>query len=140
MNPDTTQSVKLTGAAHYAEALDTICGLTQHSLCIFEKDFLNIGFDSSNRFEQLRSMLLANPYNRLQLLASDIRPLSQYCPRLMSLLRQFGHNMYIYQLPKHLQHLTDPFAVADESHYVRRYHFDNTRGILALNDAEKSRQ
>ena len=32
-----------------------------------------------------------------------------------------------------------PFTVADEAHYVRRYHFDDTRGLLAKNDPEGAR-
>lgn len=139
MSDDTLQHIKLTGSADYVAALDTICGLARHSLYVFEKDFANIGFNSGARFELLRSFLLANPDNRLQLLAHDIRPMSQNCPRLMTLLRQFGHNMFIYQTPRNLQHLTEPFAVADESQYVRRYHFDDTRGILAQNDGENAR-
>lgn len=139
MSGDTLQHVKLTGSADYIAALDTLCGLAEHSLFIFEKDFDNIGFNSEARFETLRRFLLANPNNRLQLLAHDLRPIMQYSPRLMTLLRQFGHNMFIYQTPKNLEHLTEPFAVADESHYVRRFHFDDTRGILAQNDGEKAR-
>lgn len=139
MSDDTLQHVKLAGSADYVAALDTICGLAGHSLFIFEKDFVNIGFNSEVRCETLRSFLLANPNNRLQLLTHDTRPLSQYCPRLMTLLRQFGHNMFIYQIPRNLEHLTEPFAVADESHYVRRFHFDDTRGILARNDREGAR-
>ena len=42
--------------------------------------------------------------------------------------------MLIHQTPMNLQHLTEPFAVADESNYVRRFHFDSTHGILAQND------
>lgn len=136
MSDETPQHVKLAGLADYVAALDTICGLARHSLFIFEKNFINIGFNSEARFEVLRSFLLANPNNRLQLLAHDTRPMSQYCPRLMTLLRQFSQNMFIHQIPKNLQHLTEPFAVADDSHYVRRFHFDDTRGILAQNDSE----
>ena len=139
MSDDTLQHVKLTGSTDYIAALDTLCGLARHSLFVFEKDFDNIGFNSEARFETLRRFLLANPNNRLQLLAHDTRPIIQYCPRLMMLLRQFGHNMFIYQTPKNLEHLTEPFAVADESHYVRRFHFDDTRGILARNDGENAR-
>lgn len=139
MSDDTLQHVKLTGSADYIAALDTLCGLARHSLFIFEKDFDNIGFNSEARFETLRHFLLANPNNRLHLLAHDTRPMMQYCPRLMMLLRQFGHNMFIYQTPKNLEHLTEPFAVADESHYVRRFHFDDTRGILGKNDGEAAR-
>jgi hypothetical protein len=139
VSDDTLQHVQLTSSADYVAALDSLCGLVEHSLFIFEKNFVNIGFNSEARFEQLRIFLLANPNNRLQLLAHDTRPMSQYCPRLMTLLRQFGHNMFIYQTPKNLQHLTEPFAVADESHYVRRYHFDDTRGILGRNDGAGAR-
>lgn len=139
LNDKTQQHVKLTSSADYVAALDTICKMANHSLLIFEKDFVNIGFNSEARFKVLRSFLLGNPNNRLQLLAHDTRPISQYCPRLMTLLRQFGHNMLIHQTPKNLQHLTEPFAVADDSHYVRRFHFDDTRGIQAQNDGEGAR-
>lgn len=97
------------------------------------------GFNSEARNDTLRHFLLANPANRLHLLAHDARPIVQHCPRLMLLLRQFGHSMHIYQTPPHLQHLSEPFAVADDSHYVRRFHFDDPRGILAQHDVEGAR-
>lgn len=132
------QHVKFSGSADYVAALDSICSLAKHNLIMFEKDFVNIGFNSEARCELLRSFLLNNPKNRLQLLAHDTRPMSQYCPRLMTLLRQFGHNMFIYQLPKNLQHLTEPFAVADDTDFVRRFHFDDSRGILGNNDGSSA--
>lgn len=139
MSEDALQHLKLDSSADYVAALDKLCGLARHSLFFFEKDFVNIGFNSEARFETLRIFLLCNPNNRLHLLAHDTRPISQYCPRLMTLMRQFGHNMSIYITPKSLQHITIPFAVADESHYVRRFHFDDTRGILGQNDGEAAR-
>lgn len=139
MNNDELQHVKFAGSADYVAALDNICGVAKHSLFIFEYDFVNIGFNGEARFEMLRRFLLNNPNNRLQLLAHDARPMSQYCPRLMTLLRQFGHNMFIYQTPKNLQHLTEPFAVADDTDFVRRFHFDDTRGILGKNDGTSAR-
>ena len=128
------QHTHLDGNADYIAALDTLCGLAQRELYVFEKDFDNIGFNSEARYNSLRSFLLASPANRLHLLAHDTRPLALDCPRLMILLRQFGHNMHIYQTPKHLLHLTEPFTVVDELHYVRRFHFDDPRGILAQHD------
>lgn len=133
------QHTHLDGTADYIAALDTLCGLAQRELYVFEKDFEDIGFNSEARYNTLRTFLLANPGNRLHLLAHDTRPLSQRCPRLMMLLRQFGHSMHIYQTPKHLSHITEPFAVADEAHYVRRFHFDDPRGILAQNDHAAAR-
>lgn len=130
---------KLDGMADYIAALDTLCGLAQHSLLCFENNFEDIGFNSQARHDTLRAFLLSSPGNRLHLLAHTTRPLTQYCPRLMLLLRQFGHNMHIHQTPPHLKHLSAPFAVADETHFVRRFHFDDPRGILAQNDVAGAR-
>lgn len=130
---------ELNGTADYIAALDALSRLAQHDLFIFEKDFDNLGFNSEARYDTLRNFLLISPRNRLHLLAHNTRPLSQSCPRLLLLLRQFSHNMHVYQTPLHLQNLSEPFAVADESHYLRRFHFDDPRGILAQDDAEGAR-
>jgi hypothetical protein len=136
---DAPQHTRLDGNAEYAAALDILCGLAQHSLIIFEKNFEGIGFNSEARYNSLRRLLLSGPTARLHLLAHDTRPIALQCPRLMLLLRQFSHSMHIYQTPPHLLHLTEPFAVADELHYVRRFHFDDPRGILAQGDVEGAR-
>ncbi len=136
---DSLQHTPLDGMMEYIAALDTLCGLAQRNLYIFEKNFDGIGFNSEARYDTLRRFLLANPANRLHLLAHDTRPIVQHCPRLILLLRQFSHGMQIYQTPPHLLHLSEPFAVADELHCVRRFHFDDPRGILAQNDVEGAR-
>lgn len=135
MNEETPQQT-IDSTADYLAALDGICRLANNNLFIFEKNFLDIGFNSSERFEILRNFLLRSPNHQLKLLAHDTRPLSQHCPRLLLLLRQFTHNMFIYQTPKHLQHITEAFALADDAHYVRRFHFDHTKGTFVQNDTE----
>lgn len=129
----------LTSMADYITALDTLCGLAQHSLVIFDKNFADIGLNSTASEHTLRHFLLDHPANRLHLLAHDARSATQYCPRLMALLRQFSHCMHIYQTPKHLTHLSEPFAVADEIHYTRRFHFDDPHGLFAHYDPERAR-
>ena len=129
----------LIGKADYIAALDTLCHLTQHSLLVFDKNFEVIGFNSESRENTLRQFFLANPRNRLHLLTHDTVSATQYCPRLISLLRQFSHCMYIYQTPQHLSHLSEPFAVADQTHYARRFHIDDLHGMLAQHDPEKAR-
>lgn len=140
MSDDSLQHTQFDGAADYIAALDTICASAQHTLNIFENDYEDIGFNSEARFDTLRHFLLASTNNRLNLLVHNPQPLLRYCPRMMMLLREFGHSMFIYQTPKSLQSATEPFAVADNAHYVRRYHFDDTRGLLAKNDPEEARR
>jgi hypothetical protein len=139
MTDSEVQHTKLDGIADYVAALDTLCKLAQRNLFLFEKDYDGMGFNSVARYDALRNFLLANPAHRLFVLAHDTRHLSSFCPRMMMLLRQFGTSMFIHQTPQSLQHITEPFSVADESHYVRRFHFDDPRGILAQNDPEKAR-
>ena len=133
------QHTKLDGIVDYIAALDTLCKLAQRNLYLFEKDFDGVGYNSEARYLTLRNFLLVNPAHRLFVLAHDTHYLSTFCPRMLMLLRQFGTSMFIYQTPKNLQHITEPFSVADEANYVRRFHFDDPRGILAQHDPEKAR-
>jgi hypothetical protein len=139
MDEQTLQHTPLNGAADYIGALDTVCASARHTLNIFEQNYEDIGFNSEARYDMLRHFLLASSTSRLNLLAHDTQHLIRYCPRMMLLLREFGHSMFIYQTPPHLLNVTEPFAVADDAHYVRRYPFDDTRGLLAKNDPEGAR-
>lgn len=133
------QHTPLNGADDYIAALDAICTLAARSLYIFENDFDGLGFNSEKRYDTLRHFLLGNPYNRLYLLAHDTRYLARDCPRMGMLLRQFSHNMQIYRTPPHMLNISEAFAVADERHFVRRFHFDDTRGVFAQNDPQGAR-
>ena len=133
------QHTKLDGIEDYSAALDILCKLAQRNLYLFEKDFDGLGYNSEARFTTLRNFLLVNPTHRLFVLAHDTHYLATLCPRMMLLLRQFGTSMFIHQTPKNLQHITEPFSVADEANYVRRFHFDDPRGMLAQHDPEKAR-
>lgn len=128
----------LDGIADYTAALDALCGLAHRTLYLFEKDFDGLGFNAEARYETLRHFLLSNPANRLYVLAHDMHYLSARCPRMMMLKRQFGPHVLIQQT--HQQHATAPFSVTDNAHYVRRFHFDDPRGIFALNDPEKAHE
>jgi len=140
MSDGTLLHTQFDGVADYVAALDTVCASARHTLDIFEHNFEDIGFNSEARYDVLRRFLLDNSNNRLNLLVHDPQYLTRRCPRMMELLRQFGHSMAIHQTPQSLRHVTDPFAVADHANYVRRYHFDDSRGVLGQNDPEEARR
>ncbi len=139
MSEPVAQHTQLDGIKDYSAALDSLCGLAQNNLYFFEKNFDGMGFNSEARYDTLRDFLLSNSSNRLYLLAHDTRYLASQCARITMLLEQFGHSMFIFQTPKNLQHLTEPFAIADDDHYVRRFHFDDPRGIFAQHDPSAAR-
>jgi hypothetical protein len=140
VSDDVLQHTTLDGVTDYIAALDTVCASAQRTLNIFEQNYEGFGFNSEARFDMLNRFLIASPINRLNVLAQDPQHLIRYCPRMMTLLRQFGESMFIYQTPRSLQNISEAFAVADNSNYVRRYHFDDTRGLLARNDPEEARR
>jgi len=139
MGDSAIEHTRLDGITDYIAGLDTLCKLAQHDLYLFDKDFDGSGYNTEARYTTLRNFLLASPAHRLFVLAHDTAYLSTRCPRMMTLLHQFGTAMFIYQTPKNLQYISEPFSVADDAHYVRRFHFDDPRGILARNDPEKAR-
>lgn len=139
MSNQELKHTSLNGVNDYVAALDKLCGLAHHSLIIFENDFDHLGFNNETRYTTLRRLLLSSPNVRLHLLAHNTQPLVRFCPRMMMLLQQFSHNMHIYQTPVNLRHLSEPFAVADEQHFTRRFHFDDARGILGENDPQSGR-
>ena len=136
MNAGNLHHLAFDSITDYVASLDELCGLAKQSLIIFEKDFDHIGFNAQARHDTLRQFLLSSKKVDFRLLAHDVGPLVRYCPRLMTLSQQFGHLMQIRQTPANLKHLTLPFAVADNQHIVRRFHFDQPAGIFAKNDPE----
>lgn len=129
----------LNGTAEYVAALDTLCASARHSLRLFENDFDGLGFNSPARYDSLHKFLLSGQNSRLYILAHDTRNLQNFCPRIMTLLRLFSQQMFIYQTPVNLRQLSEPIAIADEAHFVRRFHFDDTRGVFAQNDPAGAR-
>lgn len=140
MTDDTLQHRHLNGIEDYTAALDTLCRLARHNLYLFDKDYEGLGFNAEIRYTVLRNFLLANPINRLYILAHDVQYLATRCPRMTLLLRQFDSSMFIHQSAAHMQHHTEPFSVADSAHYVRRFHFDDPHGLLAHNDPTNARK
>jgi hypothetical protein len=123
----------LLGNAAYDAALDDILGRARKTVRIFETT-LGGGYNSPGRVELLRTFLLANRRNRLQIVVHDVRSLDRNCPRLLNLLRVHAHAMSIHETHEVAKAVYDPFAVADEQHYVHRFHFEEMRGLMAVDD------
>jgi hypothetical protein len=127
------QHTPILGNAEYEAALDTLLEKPQKIVRIFE-NVLGKGYNSPRRCELLRAFLLANPRNRLQIVVHDTLAINRDCPRLLNLLRVHAHAISIHETHQAAKAVYDPFAVADDLHYVHRFHFEELRGLLALDD------
>lgn len=128
------QHHKLSGEAEIEAALDRLLARAQRRLCLFDRQ-LGRGFDRAARCELLRAYLLRNRGNRIQLVLHEASTLARDCPRLMTLLRQFAHVIAVHETEPHAKGVCDPFAVADERDHLHRFHYDDARALLVLDDA-----
>lgn len=125
---------RLEGLQEYEQAIDLVIRQARRNLRIFSYNLRNEGYNSLARFEALQNFLLMSRANRLVIILHDTDYLTRECPRMMNLLRQFSHAIAIYQTNDEARSISDPFIIADEDHYLHRFHYEHPRAALALND------
>ena len=128
----------LISVVEYEAAIDGLIQKAIRHLRIFDNT-LNNGYGAIRRYDLLRSFLSASKYNRLLIALHDSETLSRNCPRLLNLARQFSYSIEIRETQPEAKTAHDPVLIADESHYLRRFHFDYPRSLLAFNDPSGAR-
>lgn len=121
------------GNAEYEAAIDTILQKASVRIRIFDHT-LGTQYNSSHRLELLRHFLLANRRNSLQIVLHDTRTMDRNCPRILNLLRSYGHSISIHETHPTAKLVYDPFVIVDDRCCVHRFHFDEMRGLLVLDD------
>ncbi|HSD60386.1 MAG TPA: hypothetical protein VLC55_05980 [Burkholderiales bacterium] len=130
---------RLESIAEYIEGVDTVIAKAQRRVRVFDRSLEGTGFNSPGRHELLRAFLRARRTNHLYIVVHDPGYLSSRCPRMQLLLRQFSDGITIHQTHSHVEGVHDPFVIADDAHFVRRFHFDDSRSLLALDDPQEAR-
>lgn len=130
----------LNGEEEYEAAIDEVIGNAERTLHIFDPDLTAGGYGSVRRFESLRNFLAKNRANRLVMVLHETEFLTRHCPRLMNLLKLYSHAIAILQTHEHGRVASDPLVIADDAHYVHRFHADSARALLALHDHAGARE
>ncbi len=126
----------LLGERNYTAALNLVIAAAKHELLIFDEDFSKGDYASRNRFELVRAFLAKGRQNLLMLVLHDTTYFTQYCPLLHGLLETYGHVMTVYETNDQAKVAKDCFVIADQMHYLRRFHIAQARFKYAFNDAE----
>ena len=129
---------KLDGLAAHDQALDELIANAAHIVRIFDKSF-GRAFNSPRRCELMRQLLLARRTNRIYVVLHETANITRDCPRLMMLLKHFSHAMSIHQTLPAARLVYDPFAVADDTRFVHRFHYDDMRGAASVGDIANTR-
>ena len=121
------------GNAEYEAAIDTILGKASGRIRIFDH-VLGKEYNSLHRCDLLRHFLLASRRNSLQIVLHDVQTMDRNCPRILNLLRTYGHAISIHETHPTAKLVYDPFVIVDDRCFVHRFHFDEMRGLVALED------
>jgi hypothetical protein len=124
----------LAGEADFRQACDTVLGLAKREILIFDRDLTTLRFEEKVRIEALTNFLQADDSRRIRVVVHNPEPLESDAPRLMQLILRFSHVIDVRQSPDNLRRLADTHVLADDNHGVRRFHVDQPRSALILDD------
>lgn len=130
----------LNGEAEYEAAIDEVISHAERTLHIFDVDLSSGGYSSLKRYESLRAFLMKSRANRLVLVLHETDFLERHCPRLMNLIKLHSHAVSVSKTQEHARIANNPVVIADEAHYVHRFHVDGARAAVALGDHAGARQ
>lgn len=126
----------LMGERLYAQAIDLVIQQAQKTLLIFDQDFSHGDYASIARHQSLQQYLSRDIHTKLVIILHQSEHLMAHCPRLIELLKIYGHKMIVYITNDSAKVAKDCFIIADEMHYVKRIHIDQARFKYAFEDAE----
>lgn len=124
----------ITSEAEYRQACDTILALAEHEILIFDRDLTALRLEEKARIEALANFLRKDSLRRIRVVLHDPGPMERNSPRLMQLFGRFSHCVDVRQSPDNLRHLADTHVLADETCGVRRFHADQPRSALIVDD------
>lgn len=124
----------LSGRIEYQQALDTVIEHARHTLRIFDYDLHEGGYNAVQRYERLKRFVLASSNNRLFVVLHSVEYVNRECPRMQNLLREHSYAVFIHQTNSEARMACDPLLIADDMHYVHRFHYEQPRAELVLHD------
>ena len=138
MSDETPFAQYFTSLLEYRQSLDTVVAQARHTVRLFDCDMHDGGWNSPQRYEGLKSFLLGSPQNRLYIVLHNVDYVSRNCPRMIRLLREHSYAVFIHQTHPEARGVFDPMLVADDAHYLHRFHYEQARGEYVLNDPDQT--
>ena len=119
----------------FRAAFDTLLANTQRQLRLYDQDLGLFDIDHAPRHAALRALCVAGGGRRIELLLDDISRVAREYPRLMLLLRDFGHVLEIRQADPDAPRPDQAFVLADRHGALIRADKTAVHGSFHLDDA-----
>lgn len=121
--------------AEFRAAFDALLAGTHRLLRLYDHDLGLLEIDHAPRHAALRALCVAGGGRRIELLLDDISLMARKHPRLMELVRDFGHVLEIRQADPEAPRPDQAFALSDRYGVLLRADKAAVRGTLHLDDA-----
>jgi hypothetical protein len=122
----------LTTVAEQCAAIDELIALARESIRVFDRDLSDTGWNGAARAERLATFLRRLHTAKLEIIVHDTRWIESSCPRLIGLLRTFGHAVTLYRTGPDARGAMDPLLIVDGRHFLHRFHADQPRAAIAI--------
>ena len=124
--------------AEQVEAIDALIERARTRLRVFDVDLSQTGWNGADRADRLAAFLRGRGA-RLEMILHETRYVEQSCPRLLALLKTYAHAMTLYKTGPEARSAMDPLVIADDRHFLHRFHVDGARAALALDAPSAAR-
>jgi hypothetical protein len=131
--PQARQETLLTVAAQ-VDALDQLVGLAKQSIRVFDRDMSGMGWNGPARAATLSGFLRRSRTAKLEIIVHEARWLESSCPRLMALQKMWSDRITIYTTGPEARGASDPLVLIDGRHFLHRFHYDQPRALLAVEE------
>jgi len=118
--------------AEFRAAFDVLLAHTQRELRLYDHDLALLDIDHLPRHANLRALCVAGGGHRIELLIDEIHHVTRDFPRLMQLVRDFGHVIEIRQADPVAPRPDQAFVLADRHGILRRADKSAVHGTLHL--------
>jgi hypothetical protein len=137
--PVPPRSVELASLAEQIAAIDELIGLAQRRIRVFDQDLSQTGWNQTTRIDRLAAFLRETRGRRLDIIVHDTHYLERACQRLLGLLRTYSFAITIYRTGTEAKLATDPLVIVDDRHYVHRFHLEQLRATMGINQPDQTR-
>ncbi|MDP1645086.1 MAG: hypothetical protein Q8L71_06235 [Thiobacillus sp.] len=120
--------------SEFRAAFDALLAGTQRQLRLYDHDLSLLDIDHAPRHAALRALCVAGGERRIELLLDDISRVARDHPRLMQLVRDFGHVLEILQADPDAPRPEQAFVLADRHGVLLRADKMAVHGTLHLDD------
>lgn len=124
--------------AEFRTAFDSLLAANPRQLRLYDHDLSLFDLDHLPRHARLRALCVAGGGRRIELLLDEIHHLARDYPRLMQLLRDFGHVIEIRQADPLAPRPEQAFVLADRHGVLLRCDKAALPGTLHADDVRRN--